>query len=164
MTHDLHVAGTVVECGDGPCRKDGTKGGGSRTVAMDGRLEAMVKLAIARLDHDMGGVPDPGSPLLTRGSGFVSPSAMARTFSAECRRLGLPAGTHFHTLRHTHASLLIAAGVDVRTVAERLGHKGTFTTLKYYAHLLPGRDQEAAEAFARAVEQVAGAPGYGRDK
>ena len=156
-SHDLRVCGTVVEGGgDGPRRKEGTKGGGSRNVAMDDDLLTTIEAAQSRLDRALGGVPGPDSPLLTRGSGFLSPSMLARAFSAECRRLGLPSGTRFHTLRHTHASMLIAAGVDLKTVSERLGHRNMETTMRYYAHLLPGRDGAAAQAFALAVRRANG--------
>jgi integrase len=50
-----------------------------------------------------------------------------------------------HSLRHTNATLMIAEGVDVCTVSNRLGHANTSTTLNIYAHALKSRDSEAAE-------------------
>jgi integrase len=50
-----------------------------------------------------------------------------------------------HSLRHTNASLLIAAGTDVRTVSNRLGHAQTSTTLNLYTHALKSKDVEAAD-------------------
>lgn len=52
---------------------------------------------------------------------------------------------HFHGLRHTCATLLIAQGVDIRTVAGRLGHSQTSTTLDIYSHPLRKMDEEASE-------------------
>lgn len=52
---------------------------------------------------------------------------------------------HFHGLRHTCATLLIAQGVDIRTVAGRLGHSQTSTTLDIYSHPLRKKDEEASE-------------------
>lgn len=49
-----------------------------------------------------------------------------------------------HGLRHSHASFLIDQGMPIALVAERLGHESINTTLKTYAHLLPGRDKELA--------------------
>jgi integrase len=49
-----------------------------------------------------------------------------------------------HGLRHTHSTLLIAAGVDVRTVSGRLGHADTSTTLDIYSHFLKESDAKAA--------------------
>ncbi|WP_227878331.1 tyrosine-type recombinase/integrase [Arthrobacter dokdonensis] len=50
-----------------------------------------------------------------------------------------------HDLRHTHATLLLAAGVPVKVVLERLGHANATITLGVYAHVMPGMQQEAAE-------------------
>ena len=58
---------------------------------------------------------------------------------------------HLHDLRHTHASLLLKAGVPVKVVSERLGHATVMITLETYAHVLPGMQAEAAAAFAAAV-------------
>ena len=41
----------------------------------------------------------------------------------------------FHSLRHTHASVLLANGADVKYVQERLGHKNVATTLDIYTHV-----------------------------
>jgi integrase len=57
--------------------------------------------------------------------------------------LGLAAT--FHSLRHTHASQLIAAGVDVITISRRLGHGSPSITLGVYGHLFPNTDNRAAE-------------------
>jgi integrase len=52
-----------------------------------------------------------------------------------------------HDLRHTHASLLLAAGVPVKVVSERLGHANAMITLGVYAHVMPGMQAEAAAKF-----------------
>jgi integrase len=54
--------------------------------------------------------------------------------------------------RHLAATELIAAGVDVRTVAGRLGHSRASTTLDVYSHWLPGRDREAASVFGQLLD------------
>jgi integrase len=58
---------------------------------------------------------------------------------------------HLHALRHTHASSLIAAGVDILTISRRLGHANPKITLDVYGHLYGNTDDKAAvEAmFAR---------------
>lgn len=55
------------------------------------------------------------------------------------------AGITFHTLRHTHASILIYQGVDIKTISRRLGHENIAFTLQVYGHLLPGQDEGAAD-------------------
>jgi site-specific recombinase XerD len=63
------------------------------------------------------------------------------------KTLGLD--THFHALRHYSATELIAAGVDPRTVAGRLGHGGGgATTLRVYSAWVPESDRTAAETVA----------------
>jgi integrase len=57
-------------------------------------------------------------------------------------------GLKFHELRHTHASLLIGNGVDVKTVQERMGHARASTTLDFYAHGDEERDRQAANLFS----------------
>lgn len=54
----------------------------------------------------------------------------------------------FHDLRHTHASHLLAAGVNAKVVSERLGHSSVSFTLDTYGHVMPGQQSEAAEAAA----------------
>lgn len=58
-------------------------------------------------------------------------------------------GVSLHSFRHTHASMLIAAGVDIKTVSRRLGHENIRITLDLYGHLLPGQDEKAAEALGK---------------
>jgi integrase len=57
----------------------------------------------------------------------------------------------FHDLRHFSVTTLIAAGVDVRTVADRHGHARATMTLDRYAHALPERDREAAVVMGRSL-------------
>ena len=51
----------------------------------------------------------------------------------------------FHELRHTTASILVAAGLDPETVAERLGHSDPSITLRVYSHAFKERDKLASE-------------------
>lgn len=54
-------------------------------------------------------------------------------------------GVTFHSLRHTHASQLISAGMDVLTISRRLGHGSPTITLKVYGHMWKNTDDRAAE-------------------
>ena len=66
-----------------------------------------------------------------------------RTFKAVLRRAGLPA-IRYHDLRHTAATLLLAQGIDPRTIMETLGHSQISLTLNTYAHVVPALQREAA--------------------
>jgi len=58
-------------------------------------------------------------------------------------------GVHLYTFRHTHVSILIDQGWDIKSIARRIGHTDEAFTLKTYAHLMPGKDEEAAEIMDR---------------
>jgi integrase len=81
----------------------------------------------------------------------ISPDTLSGVWRRACDARGLPR-VRFHDLGHTHASLLIAQGVDVLTVAKRLGHSKATTTLNIYGHALERADREAAEAFSMVVK------------
>ena len=61
---------------------------------------------------------------------------------------GLPTGFRIHDLRHYFASMLIAAGLDVKVVQARLRHSSAKTTLDTYSHLWPEKDESARAAVA----------------
>ena len=54
---------------------------------------------------------------------------------------------HLHSLRHTHASLLINSNVAARIIADRLGHSSTATTLNIYSHVFTASEFEAMQAI-----------------
>lgn len=62
------------------------------------------------------------------------------------RKNNLPYIT-FHDLRHTHASLLLFKGVDIKTISERLGHSNISTTMNTYTHVMRELDVKASEAI-----------------
>ena len=67
-----------------------------------------------------------------------------------------------HDLRHTHATLLLKAGVPVKVVSERLGHANVAFTMSVYQHVLPGMQAAAAATFARLLTADAGQADPGR--
>lgn len=89
----------------------------------------------------------PGETVVTNGiGGPASPWAVERAVRAARKRTDLPDGFRFHDLRHYFASLLIAAGTDVKVVQARLRHASATTTLNTYAHLWPDADESARAA------------------
>jgi len=50
----------------------------------------------------------------------------------------------FHGMRHTCATLLLRAGIPVKVVSERLGHKKVEITMNIYQHILPDMQEDAA--------------------
>jgi len=73
----------------------------------------------------------------------LDPRNVTREFHAMLAAAGLPK-VRFHDLWHTNATLLIAQGVDPRTIMETLGHSQISLTLNTYSHVLPKLQVEAA--------------------
>lgn len=75
------------------------------------------------------------------------------TFWRCVKRAGVPR-IRMYDMRHTSATLLLLAGINVKVVSERLGHASIETTLKHYAHCLPAMQ----EAAAAAIDSLFGKP------
>ncbi|MFN3740471.1 MAG: site-specific integrase, partial [Thermodesulfovibrionales bacterium] len=105
---------------------DRTKNGERREIPMNAEVRALftelLKNRVVGIDYV-----------------FVNPQTgkrltdIKRSFSSACRRAGIQ-DLRFHDLRHTFASHLVMAGVDLRTVQELMGHKSITMTLRY-SHL-----------------------------
>jgi integrase len=84
----------------------------------------------------------------------LKPNSISSTVSRLCRRLGLPKGSSLHTVRHSHASILLERGVAITTVSERMGHSSVRTTADIYSHALRGKDEEAAAIFGEVMKSA----------
>jgi integrase len=103
------------------------------------QLELRVQLGLGKLPPDaLVFCEHDGRPL--------SPDDLSWRWRNTCRDMKLPS-VSFHALRHTHASALIAAGIDVVKISKRLGHSSPTVTLRIYAHLFKPDDEAAAVAI-----------------
>ena len=68
-----------------------------------------------------------------------------RDFKPIAKKAGLPKRLRLYDLRHTHATLLLMAGVHPKIVSERLGHSTITLTMDTYSHVLPGMQEESAQ-------------------
>jgi integrase len=59
-----------------------------------------------------------------------------------------------HALRHTHASMLIDAGVDIVRISKRPGHADPAVTLRIYGHLFRKRDDVSADAINQTLGSI----------
>ncbi len=82
-----------------------------------------------------------------------NPVGVTKGWSVAMEAAGMPDVT-LHSLRHTHASHLIAAGVDVLTISRRLGHSSPKITLDIYGHLFPNTDDRAAQVMDAALSGI----------
>ena len=82
----------------------------------------------------------------------MTPSTFTWRFKLILKKNGLPEKLNVHSLRHSNASLLIAGGADVATVAGLLGHSQPSTTLDIYTHAFDKNKKAASEALQRGLD------------
>ena len=91
------------------------------------------------------------SPVLATFDGKPqSPNAITKAWPVAMAAIGM-SGVTLHSLRHTHASMLIASGMDILTISRRLGHSSPTITLGVYGHLVGGTDDRAADIMEKAL-------------
>jgi integrase len=103
-----------------------------------------------RLALGAGKAPPDSQVLATFDGGPQSPNSITKEWARAVAAVGMPEIT-LHSLRHTHASMLIASGMDVLTVSRRLGHGSPTITLRVYGHLIHGTDDRAARIMDEAL-------------
>ena len=82
----------------------------------------------------------------------MTPTTFTWRFKLILKKHGLPAALNVHSLRHTNASLLIAGGADVATVAGLLGHSQPSTTLDIYTHAFDKNKKSASQVLQEGLE------------
>lgn len=111
-----------------------SKNSESRTLPMGPRLSALMQEALAA----RGSAP---AVFVTEKGEAWNMNSFCSVFRKACQQAGV-GSLGPHVLRHTFASRLVMAGVDLRTVQELMGHKDIKMTLKY-AHLSPDHKRNA---------------------
>jgi integrase len=144
--------GSAAQIGGQVWEKD-VKNHQDRRVTLDEQLVELLHAHRAGCERDAAALDT-----IVQRDGFVfspapdcsertKPDTVTQRYGRLAKRLGID--THLHCLRHYSATELIAAGVDVRTVAGRLGHAGGgSTTLRIYTAFVAEADQRAATALA----------------
>ena len=95
-------------------------------------------------------IPMPLDSQVPSGERPFGRTASAGTGGAPVSARGLPK-VMSHALRHSHASALIAGGLDILTISRRLGHGSPVVTLNTHAHLFERTDTAAATAIEAAM-------------
>lgn len=127
---------------------------GRRSVALDsGTVTALrahrasqnqEKLKLGEVYQDLGLV-------FCRADGTpVHPDRFTQMFDKHVKDSGIPR-IRLHDLRHTHATLALAAGIHPKVVSERLGHSTVAFTMDVYSHAIPSMEAKAAETIANLV-------------
>jgi integrase len=81
----------------------------------------------------------------------LDPDVVSGIFERLVRQSGLPR-IRFHDLRHTHATLGLAANIHPKVMSERLGHSSITITLDLYSHAIPALGADAADRIAAVVD------------
>ncbi len=151
----LEVSRSVVVVPGGLAEKT-TKTDRSRRVALDEVGVALLRAHRARVDEwarEAGGTLTDDAYIFSPyidGSKPFRPDNVTGFFMRVRDGLGLKT-VRLHDLRHFTATQLIGAGVDVRTVAGRLGHSDPSLTLRVYSHVIEERDRAAAAVIGRVL-------------
>lgn len=120
-----------------------------RTVSLSPSLVAQLRPAIAATGPD-------GLVFRTTYGGPIRHSSFYEFWEVALDKLGYPKGSgnrpRIHDMRHTHASLMLGAGMSPFELSRRLGHESIQTTVDRYSHLVPDAQFRAAEMAEKALE------------
>lgn len=86
-------------------------------------------------------------------NGKIYNSTMNDILARHCKHAGIPV-ISIHGLRHTHASLLLFAGVSIASVARRLGHSNITTTQKTYLHIIQELESRDIDVIMRSLSNL----------
>jgi integrase len=122
---------------------------GKRTIGVPPFIVAelrahIVKVQARRLALGMGGAAGDDLLFPRLDNQVRHPHWLTQKFALVMKALRIE-GVTFHSLRHTHASQLIASGMDALTISRRLGHGSAAITLTVYGHLFGNTDAKAVE-------------------
>jgi len=123
-------------------------GTGRRTIDLDrGTVDVLKAWRIERAE-EKGGIELSGDELVfvKPDGSWIHPHSLSQLLDRKVAKIDVPK-ISLHDLRHTHATLLLKAGVPVKVVSERLGHANVAFTMAVYQHVLPGMQAEAAATF-----------------
>lgn len=86
---------------------------------------------------------------------LVTNAAVNKTLKKICKRIGATEIT-CHGLRHTHASMLLYKGVNIKYLSRRLGHKDIVTTLQTYSHIMDEMEQKESRHVDETMKEIFG--------
>lgn len=165
---EIHVRRNLGASGAGLSLADrlGTpKSGRTRTVDLGGELVLLLRTLVQRRKAEVlqaGQGDDPKAWLwqLPEG-GPLDESRVRKAFKACLKEAGLPLRFGPHSLRHTYASLMLAAGAPLVWVSQQLGHSSPQVTLDFYSWALPSGGKKDASLLDSRLPLAATAEGGG---
>lgn len=139
----LHIKRVLVNGPEGPVVREGTKTGKGRVVTLD---PTTVKLLEAHKPSDSN-----LEPWLFGGRKPWVPNRVSDATRRIERQSGITVG-HLHNFRHFHITQLLANGVPVRQVADRVGHTDAHMTLNVYSHAIASLDEQSADTISSVLD------------
>ena len=119
---------------------------------LDKYCKDCIKTRLLVGDKWLGSEPGTSSIFLGKMGRPMFPLYPSKWFNEFLKKNDLPKIV-FHGLRHSHASLLIAEGVDIVTVSERMGHSSKTITLNTYSHSVKSKDKIAANKLEKLLDK-----------
>jgi len=127
---------------------------GTRVVSIDPGTVAVLKKRLRQQREERlaweGAWEDTGLVFARENGSLIHPERVTKSFASAVKKAAVPA-IRLHDLRHTHATLALAAGIHPKIVSERLGHATVSLTLDVYSHAIPALSEEAAGVIAALV-------------
>ncbi len=151
----LSIRQTLVVVNYKPTISEPKTAAGKRTLALDPRTVAELRShkarqAAERMKLGKGALDDDSLVFVREDGSLIHPERLSKWFDQAVKRATLPRLT-FHGLRHSYVTMLLRAGQPLHVVAGRAGHSSPNVTSAVYSHVLPGDDEAAALAGARAL-------------
>lgn len=146
----LGIKGEVV------CKRAPKSDSGNRKVAVPPSIMESLKEFYEEMASYFGEHSLPKSPLIfpTIYGNYMCDRNERATLKKRLSALGLP-DYGFHLFRHTHASMMLNAGMNWKELQHRMGHKSITTTMDTYAELAPKKASEAVDIFLNKMEELA---------
>lgn len=113
------------------------------------QIDWQVVIQFAALVKDL----PPDKPIFIPPEDKIYNSTVNDVLTRYCKKLGIPV-ISVHGLRHTHASLLLYAGVSIASVARRLGHASMTTTQKTYLHVIQELENQDVDLVMRSLANL----------
>ncbi|UTH13330.1 tyrosine-type recombinase/integrase [Macrococcus equipercicus] len=130
----LHLPGTKTESA-------------ARTIPLLPSEMKHIKKTLMAMPKNMNGF------IFYTGSNLITHNSVTKVFKNFCLENKLGNRT-LHSLRHTHASVLLSEGVSITYISKRLGHKDINITLKVYSHLLDEHDEQERQLMIEKMTKL----------
>ena len=116
-----------------------------RKIQLDWQIVVQFSSLLKNLEQD--------KPIFVKEGQQVFNSTVNDILARHCKKLNIPV-ISIHGLRHTHASILLFAGVTIASVARRLGHSSMNTTQKTYLHIIHELENQDIDLVMRSLSSL----------